>query len=147
MASSNGKSETPPKARQRKPWIIGAIVGVIFWGTALLSVFAFEASEKFAPDWVVKLDLPDTLGSICAIFAVPVIIFGFAFIWGDDPPYAWLNNIAFNIGFAVVLYGTIGALVGNWIGSERKWQFSVRALLIAITIIAILLGTLVILIA
>ncbi len=128
-------SEGKMKKRRLPAWLIGAVVGDAVWGLAVLGAYLFEALESRFPAWFQNLDLPDTLGSICAVIAAPIAVGGWLFIWGDSgPPYQWIESITFNVGFGLCFYALVGVLVSK-IGS----RFSIRSLFVVMTLVAILL--------
>ncbi len=79
-------------------------------------------------------------GAGFAIIAAPVELLGWNFIWFDNGPPAgleWLDSKAFLYAFGICFYGLVGALFALFINRRR---FSLRTLLIAMTLAALLLG-------
>jgi hypothetical protein len=100
--------------------IVGMLVGQAVWGLCLGAAMAGG-------------------GAGFAIIAAPVALLGWLFIWGDNGPphWLWLDTNAFHYVFGVCFYGLAGALVGLFINRRR---FSLRTLLIATTVVAVVLG-------
>jgi hypothetical protein len=104
-------------AKQNKwrlpPWLIGAVLADSLWGLAWFVAYASDTYERLFPVWLRRLDVPDTVGSICALIAAPVPLGGWLLIWGDNgPPYVWIETVAFNVSFGLCFYALLGALAG-----------------------------------
>jgi hypothetical protein len=100
--------------------IAGMLVGQAIWATAAF-VFAPQDSLVFGA------------------FVAPVGLLSFI-AWGDAaPPHWlwWLESRDFHIAFGLCFYGLLGAIVGLLINRRR---FSLRALLIVTTLVAVGLG-------
>ena len=106
-------SGAPPRGWPRSPWFKGTLVAEFIWGLAWFGFYAFDTFGASFPRWFEELDLADTLGSICAVVAAPVSIGGWLLVWGDKgPPFAWIENTAFNFVFGLCFYGVLGAAAG-----------------------------------
>ena len=102
-------------------WVIGAIAGEAGWGLAILGAHLFEAYEQWFPEWFLRMDLADTLGSICEIMAFPVALGGWMFIWGDSGgPHPWVDSLAFNVGFGLCLYALLGVMIGLFVSRRSR---------------------------
>lgn len=118
------KTRRKPRHRYDSACWRGAVAGILVWGLAVLGAWGFEAFEPWSPEWFKNLDLPDTLGTICAVAAAPVPIGGWLFIWGDSgPPVRWISSWAFVIAFGVSSYGLLGSLTGvliSWLRGQQR---------------------------
>jgi hypothetical protein len=144
MAGSSQQTEARFQANPRVPtrhYLIGAVCGLLFWGLSLFGAFVLETYESSFPEWVQELDLVDTLGSVCMIIGAPVVVGGFAFLWGDDPPFQWLGNTAFHFCFGIVFYALVGARMGAISTGLPRVRFSMRTLFLSITAFAIAFAT------
>jgi hypothetical protein len=120
----------------------GSLLGDFFWATALLGTVLLEYFEGFGPNWLRHSDVFDVVGTFLAIVALPVTIGGWLFIWGDNgPPYPWIEKAEFAVGFGLSFYAFLGALVGLLLARNRRWQLSVRGMLLIVSFIAIAIGT------
>jgi hypothetical protein len=119
----------------RRRIIIGVLAGWALWA------FAFGLWYSERTNLQLLRSLPAPVSSCVSVAAVPIAIGGWFFVWGDNgPPYPWLDNMRFNVAANLVIYGILGGVVGYGVGGRR---FSVRALLIATTLVALGLGLLV----
>lgn len=101
------------RSRYQSAWWRGVALGILVWGITAFGAFAIEALEPNFPEWSKQLDLPDTLGSICAVAAAPVTLGGWLLIWGDaGPPFPWIHSWVFVITFGISSYGLLGGLIG-----------------------------------
>lgn len=122
MADNLGEpDESNPIRREPRfpPWVKGVIWGMAFWASLWLTVELVDAIQSDSRDFFL-LELVDYIEGICGLMAFPIALLGWMFIWGDNgPPFWWLKGIAFHIGFGLVLYGLLGAVIGRWIGKRR----------------------------
>jgi hypothetical protein len=107
--------------RRMPGWLLGVVLAELIWTAAWLGMYFFEFIERFLPQSLDWFDIPDTLGSICAFIAAPVAVGGWLMVWGDNgPPYPWLESWQFQVIFAVMFYGLLGAVLGCTVTFLRR---------------------------
>jgi len=105
----------------RRYLVIGMLAGWALWPTLIVAAYGIDASERFAPQWVIRSDIPDTLASVLIVAAWPVAAGGWLFIWGDGPqPPEWVTGWPFNVAVGLLLYGTLGAIAGAIYARRHK---------------------------
>ena len=96
-------------------WLQGMVAGVAVWLVAFLSCLVLESFEAFVPDWLGPLAL------VSGILAMPVMLGGWLFWWGDDgPPFPWLNGVWINVVAGITLCGCLGVVVAKLLGRLRN---------------------------
>jgi hypothetical protein len=124
-------------------WLQGCLFGNVVWGVSVLFAFAIENWEAYFPRWANRLDLPDTLGSLFSVIAAPIALGGWLVVWGDSaPPFPWLNDLTFNICFAVCFYALVGGLIGFAFSKTWPMQFTAWKLLVFVAVAIVSLGCL-----
>jgi hypothetical protein len=126
--------------RSRLPgWRIGVFLGDTFW--LLAFTFYLAAQSGWLPRSLMRLQLVQTLDAVCGIFALPIAVGGWFYVWGDtDPPYQWMNSPVINIALGILFYGLAGGLLGYLATLTKHRQFGLKAMLIVTTLLAVLLG-------
>ena len=103
--------------------LIGVVAGWALWGALIGAGYACEAFETWFPKWAHKADIPDTLGTVLIVAALPVAVGGWLFIWGDGPqPPPWVTSVPFNVAVGLILYGLLGGVIAIIYGRRRKQQ-------------------------
>lgn len=57
---------------------------------------------------------------VCGVFAFPLPMLGWLFIWGDNGPPPPFGNMVFIFGSSILLYCLLGAIAGAVIGLFRN---------------------------
>jgi len=113
-----GRKRGPLMSRQ---YIIGVLSGWTLWIALYASAFAVEASETYFPKFLRDADVPDTLGTVLLVAAVPVAAGGWLFIWGDGPqPPEWVTGVPFNVAVGLLLYGALGVIAAAIYARRHK---------------------------
>ena len=95
--------------------------GWALWLTLIVSAYGIDASERFAPQWVKRADIPDTLASVMIIAALPVEYGGYFLVWGEGGPPDSLKGWPFNTLVGLVLYGALGVIAAAiYVQSKRR---------------------------
>jgi hypothetical protein len=128
------------KQKSRLPgWQIGVLLSEIFW--LLAFTFCFAAQNGWLPRSLMRLEVVQTFDAVCGLFALPIAVGGWLYVWGDtDPPYQWMNSPVINIALGILFYGLAGGLLGYLATLSKHRQFSLKAMLIVTTLFALLLG-------
>jgi len=88
-----------------------------------------------------RLEAVQTLDAVCGLFALPIAVGGWFYIWGDNgPPYKWMDSAVLNIAFGLAFYALYGGLIGHIATRTRSRRFSLRTMLILMTLFALFLG-------
>jgi hypothetical protein len=88
-----------------------------------------------------RLEVVQTLDAVCGLFALPIAVGGWLYIWGDNgPPYKWMDSAVLNIAFGLAFYALNGGIIGRIATRTRSRRFSLRTVLIVMTLFALLLG-------
>jgi hypothetical protein len=104
--------------------LVGMVAGQLLWGC--MAIVASGARS-----------------TILSLLAAPLALGGWLYVWGDNgPPYAWIDSWSGVIAVGLGLYGTVGAAIGFIVAAANPtpFRFSFRALLIGVTLYAIVLG-------
>jgi hypothetical protein len=130
-------------------WLKGILIGQLAWAALALELeFQFgQKLEKLLPTWLRSLDVIDAIETPLMVLAAPVTLGGWLFLWGDNgPPYPWIEGWPFVIAFGLGFYGVLGAIAGQFgpkIWSKLRSRFSLRTLIIAMTLAAAVFGLIV----
>src|SRR4051794_12645686 len=118
-------------------WRIGMAVAISLW----LFAFAFYCAidSGWFPHSIARLAFVRTFNGYCGIAAAPIPLLGWMYVWGDMGP-PWVEYPIFNIGFGILSYGLVGALIGYVFGFIRTRQFSLRDMLVVVTLLAVVLA-------
>jgi hypothetical protein len=94
-------------------YLIRVLAGWTLWAVLYAAAFAVEASETYWPRLLRDADLPDMLGTVLIVAAMPVAAGGWLFVWGDGPqPEPWVTGVPFNVAVGLLLYGIVGLVAG-----------------------------------
>ena len=101
--------------------IIHILAGWALWAGLYAAAFAVESSETSWPRLLRDADVPDMLGTVLIVAAMPVAAGGWLFVWGNGAqPESWVTGLPFNVTVGLVLYGVLGLIVGAIYGRLRK---------------------------
>jgi hypothetical protein len=128
------------KQRLRVPgWRIGVFLGDALW--LLAFAFFFAVQSNWLPRWLTRSHVIRTVAGYCGLFALPIPLGGWLYVWGDNgPPYEWIDSVAVNTALGILFYGLLGGLLGYVATLIRHHRFSIKAMLIVFTLVALLLG-------
>ena len=135
----------------RRYLVTGVLAGWGLWLAFYAAAYAVEASETYWPKMLRDADLPDTIGTVLLVAALPVAAGGWLFVWGDGAqPPSWVTGIPFNVLVGLALYGALGVLAARHWGAIASLTsralrgitplFSKRDLVWIVVIIAIFAG-------
>lgn len=103
-----------PRDGRVPAWIMGIAIAEGFWLTCLVIVMLLQQLERVVP-------VPGLLDGLARLFAAPVAVGGWLFVWGDNgPPHPFMQTLAFNLLAGGTLYALAGLIIGAAVGACRS---------------------------
>jgi hypothetical protein len=105
----------------RRKYLLGMLIGWALWLAIIAAAYGADASERYAPQWVKRADIPDMLATVLIVAAVPIKYGGWLLTWGDGgQPPEWVTGWPLNVAVGLILYGALGIVVAA-ILTRRKF--------------------------
>jgi hypothetical protein len=120
-------------------WRVGVFLGDALWLVAFTLFFAIQ--YNWLPPWLLRSGFIRAVAGYCGFIALPIPLVGWSYVWGDNgPPYEWIDSVPVNIMLGLLFYALLGGLLGYVASLVRHRRFSVKAMLIVFTLVALLLA-------